>query len=445
MTSRRRRTVARRQSTSRHFLLSHAHTRRLEEPLDYGAERIRESLARSFPGVLCGGEFREHALQRLEGRESFAALAVRPDERTDQEMPPSGPDALEGIAGCLDETCRATDGFWGVDEAGMIAGLWPGIGAEKCLEHAAALQQRVRAATGGTVTVGVAAYPSIDFPTREILENARKAADHAAFFGPGSRAAFDAVSLNISGDKFYERGNLPAAVHEFQQALKLDPLNVNARNSLGVCYGVIGDYEQALAHFQEVVRLESGEHMAVYNIGLIHALLGRRDRAREFFLKAGALRGDVFEILFQTGKLYLDSGDPQSARPHLEKAAGMRSRSGNAQRLLGDCLSALGKADEAMAAYRKAVKANPGDAAALSALGSVLDEKGENPEIALVFCKESVRRAPENPLFRCRLAGVYLKMSRLEEAVAEYEQAMRLGHDTSGEIQRIRSRMEEKN
>jgi tetratricopeptide (TPR) repeat protein len=181
--------------------------------------------------------------------------------------------------------------------------------------------------------------------------------------------------------------------------------------------------------------------MAVYNIGMLHVLGGRRETALGFFLKANTLRGDVFEILLQTGKLYLEMGQPQAARLFLEHAARLRAKSGNVYRLLGDCYAAVELPEKAIGAYKKAVKANPGDSAALSALGCLLDAKGENPEVAMVFCKESVRLVPDNPLFRRRLGGLYVKLNRLEEALEEFEQAGRLGYNAADDIRQIRERM----
>ena len=75
------------------------------------------------------------------------------------------------------------------------------------------------------------------------------------------------------------------------------------------------------------------------------------EQALEHFLKACTLHGDVFEILFQTGKLRLEMGDPPAARPLLERAVRLRPRSGNSQRLLGDCY--LEKEEQAKAALTR--------------------------------------------------------------------------------------------
>jgi tetratricopeptide (TPR) repeat protein len=441
MTTRKRRTITRREETSRHFLRSQADGRTVDEAPEVGAERVWQALAAGFPGLRSGLDFQQAALQQIGGDRPFCVLWLRPDDRPESWLQAPGPALLAGVAACLDEACRGVDGFWGVDESGLLVGVWPSWSGDQGLEAAARLQQQIRERTGRTVTIGVAAHPTLDYTPQEALENARKAADHAAFFGPDSCAAFDAVSLNISGDKYYERGEVRTAISEFQQALRLDPHNGNVHNSLGVCYGVLGDHERALESFGRALAVDPGDYMTIYNMGLICGLQGRREAALEHFLKADALHADVFEILFQAGRLQLEMGAAAAARPLLERAARLRPHSGNAQRLLGDCLVQLGLSEKAVGAYRKAVKANPGDSLALSALGGLFIEKGENPEIALVFCRESVRLAPDNPLFRQRLGRLYSKLDRLDEALKEFEHAGRLGRDSAEDIRSIRERL----
>jgi len=71
-----------------------------------------------------------------------------------------------------------------------------------------------------TVSIGLASHPTLAYTKRQVIENAYKALDHAAFFGPGSCVAFDAVSLNISGDNRYHEGDIPGAIEEFKLALQ---------------------------------------------------------------------------------------------------------------------------------------------------------------------------------------------------------------------------------
>jgi tetratricopeptide (TPR) repeat protein len=177
--------------------------------------------------------------------------------------------------------------------------------------------------------------------------------------------------------------------------------------------------------------------MALYNLGLIHVMTQRPDSALDFFLRADKLNSDAYEITFQTGKLYLELGDPAKGRSFLERAAALEPKSNAVYRYLGDCCAAVNRPQDALAAYRKAVKLNPRDAASVSALGCLFEAQGENPEITLMFCRESVELAPGNGLFRYRLGRLYSKQSRFEDALQEFEKAVELGYDAAEEIEAI--------
>jgi tetratricopeptide (TPR) repeat protein len=274
-----------------------------------------------------------------------------------------------------------------------------------------------------------------------MIDNACKALDHATFFGPGSAVAFDEVSLNISGDKLYENGDLQGAIDEFKRALLIDPSNINVHNSLGVCYGLVGEYESAIEEFKAVASIDPKEYMAMFNLGLVHALRNQPEMALEFFLEADKINGDVYEVAFQSGKLYFESGDLEKAKPFLERAAKLDPDSGAVYRYLGDCYAAGNLKQDAISAYKKAIRHNPHDAASMSALGCLFENQGENPEITLMFCRESVGLSPENGLFRYRLGRLYFKQNRFEDALKEYEKAEQFGYDTARDIQEIKNRL----
>ena len=70
-----------------------------------------------------------------------------------------------------------------------------------------------------------------------------------------------------------------------------------------------------------------------------------------------------------------------------------------------------------------------------------VDDSGENPEIALIFCQESVTLAPDNGLFRYRLGRLYYKLDRFTEALQEFKKAKFLGYDAPEYIQKIQDRL----
>ena len=96
---------------------------------------------------------------------------------------------------------------------------------------------------------------------------------------------------------------------------------------------------------------------------------------------------------------------------------------------------------EAIQAYKSAVKINPADAESLSILGRLYTSRGESLDVATVLCEQSVRLFPDNGLFRHRLGNVYLNLGKLDHALAEFELAAALGHDSRPQIEATQDRL----
>lgn len=426
-----------------HFLFSKTDTGRVGEPNPKESLGDEHAVRSAFPDLRSGNDFIDFANQQLAATDRFSAMVIRRDQDIENNDPIESPDEKGGhivVAGILDERCREENGLWGSLEAGLFGSFFPGKNGTGGLEVARSIQEQVAKRTAQTVTIGLATFPTLAFEKPEIIDNARKALDHATFFGANSLVAFDAVSLNISGDRLYEKGKFQEAVNEFKIALKLDPNNVNVRNSLGVCYGLQRKYDAAAAEFKKAIAIEPDEYMALYNLGLVDLLMGQRDRALEYFLNAEKINGSNYELAFQTGKLYLELGNLEKCEPYLLRAAVLEPESGQVHRYLGDCYAAGQNPEAAIAAYKKAIKHNPHDAAALSSLGSIFDEQGENPEISLMFLRESIELAPNNGLYRHRLGRHFSSQDCLDDALKEFEKARSLGYDAAEDIKTIKNR-----
>ena len=429
-------------STDHQFLFCRTGTHAPKAEPDSLPPEAHRELAQAFPELLCGDAFLEAAMERVADAARFGALVVRLDPPAGSAGQDSNGNRLRA-AETLQTVCETAGGLWGWIGPDVFGCVFPLADENGCDGVAQQVQAGFRRRAGGTVTIGTARYPTIDFPRNRVLDNARKALDHAAFFGPGGLVAFDAVSLNISGDGFYQEGDINGAITEFERALALDPSNVNVRNSLGVCHGVLGDLEKAAAEFNTAARLDPSEAMALYNLGMVCLLgEGEREKALDYLNRSRLLGGDLFETAFQTGKLYLEMKRPAEARECLERAAEVRPASGMAHRYLGDCWAALEHDPEALSAYQRAVKLNPNDADALSALGSLMDRIGENVEVSTAFCEHSVAIAPNSGLFRYRLGRLYAKQERFEDAVAQFQKAVELGHDAGPDLEWARVRID---
>lgn len=433
--------------STRHFLHAKAeaedlHKKRIDIPAS-----IQKAIQSIYPGLLTGQAFVDHALEQLSPAPHFAGMVFQIDDDvgTDSQKPHIEPAvAHKRAAKLFNNFCKKHNGIWGLLNQGLFGAFFSQKTGDLCFTLVQQFQQTSKNKTALTVSAGIAEYPSLNYQPADVIPNALKALDHAAFLGPNSAVIFDAVSLNISGDQLFDKGDINGSIEEFQQALKMDPTNINVHNSLGVCYGLLGEYEKAKLEFNSAVRLNHAEVMAWYNMGFIYMLNGDRHKALDLFFKANAINQDVFEVNFQTGRLLMELNQPGSGKKFLKRAAALEPTSSAVFRYLGECYTQLGNADAAIAAYKKAIKNNPSDAASLSAMGCLFAEQEENPDIALMFCKESVQLAPQNGLFRYRLGQLYHRQNRLDDALKEFKKAQRLGKDASDLILEIEKKLKPK-
>jgi tetratricopeptide (TPR) repeat protein len=394
-----------------------------------------DPLRRRYPDLRTETAYTTWAAHQAAGQPHFTALALRIDNSARYA------DDLErfqqlrlAVADAIDKKCAAENGRWGLVAGDIFGCVFPGKDMASSLAIAKALQDRLNAAFGISLTIGLSAFPCLKYAAADVLANAHKALEHALFLGPGGRACFDAVSLNISGDRCYDAGDIDGAIGEFRNALRLDPKNVNVLNSLGVCFGVQQNYPKALTAFETALKINPTEILSLYNAGLVNLLMDRRNKALTCWLKAAPLGKDVFELNFQAGKLLLEMDKPEKAQGLIQRAAALKPESALVQRFLGDIFLAQRLVDQAVAPYKKALRLHPNDAPALSGLGRCYELKNENLDIALAFCQQSVDIKPDEGRFHIRLGRLLRKTGQYQKALTAFRKAEALGEDVRQSI-----------
>jgi Flp pilus assembly protein TadD len=323
-----------------------------------GSDTVPGVLLETFPDLPIGRKFLDHAMATLENTTTFCACAVR--IASESEGPESkDPSGILAVAGAIDSACGQEGGIWGMIDSDLFGCFFPEK-ADSFTETAAGLiREGLPDKRRPGVIIGAACFPAWSFPKDRILENACKAVDHACFFGPDSFVSFDDVSLNISGDKIFQRGDIPAAVEEYKKGLEINDRNINLRNSLGVCYGLLDRLDLAKQEFAAAVHSDPNEAMSLYNLGLIHLLLKDREKALEFFQKARKIDDEVFEVNYHIGHLLLEMGDKDAALPYLDRAMAQNASSAQVHRSYGDYYFSGNQLGDAVIAYKKASNSTP--------------------------------------------------------------------------------------
>ncbi len=397
----------------------------------------------AFPRMPVGEQFQELFESSAANSASFAVLVIRIDD-LDRTQKRFGEDIASSVvlklARIIDEASNTHRGKWGRLDHDLLACFCPDMDEAAADELARELQERLAHPGEETVSIGIAVHPFWPFEKMTALSNAKKALDHAAFFGPKAVTPFDAVSLNISADKLYQYGDIDGAIEEFKKAVAVDPQNVNVHNSLGVCYGVQGKMELAIDAFEIAIGLDPEDVMATYNLGLAHLKRGDKEKALGLFLEAHGIEGENPEVACEIGMCYLETGQTDTALEYLEKAVQNTHKGADIFRILGECYLEKEMLREAAKAYEKAIRRKPNDARTLSALGHIYGALGENLEIAIVMCRESTKIDPDNRLYAYRLGKVYLQSKDYENASKQLKTAAKLGEDCTDLIHEIANR-----
>ena len=401
-----------------------ANSSKEEQILTYHALRERGLVKRDSP-------FEQRLLSVLTSEEPGALLLIKLDDWQIWQRQHGSKGAAARAERVLEASKNDCPAGSIVDWAGpdRIGLFLPDADVNAGEERGISIRQRVRTEFGTTVQIGISVHPCPGFKKREMLENARKALTHAGFFGPDTQILFDAVSLNISGDRLYDSGQMEEAVHEFKRALALDPNNVNVGNSLGVCYAQMGKSAEAVTVFSRLTTLKPDDFMAQYNLGCGLLSLERMDEAERAFIRAAELEPDNGAVCFQLAKLCKKLNRLEEALVHLKRTVDLQPNWAEAWRLLGEYLLQKGSNDEALFAFKSALKINGKDATALSGLAALYARTEFNQEIALSLARRSVELEPDNILLLERLIELLLQYRELDQAQVMCERAITTAPD----------------
>jgi tetratricopeptide (TPR) repeat protein len=379
--------------------------------------KFREALKITEKFSLLIGRLDDYADRlKLWGEKSLSEIQKEMSLNIEERLPPGavvGPYGRDGFILFIPEMEKEAAGLW-----------------------ARNLMDQLKRTLNLSLSVVLADYPCTPFHKGEILDNTIKTLDHLAFLGPGSLVVFDSVSLNISGDKLYNHGDVNGAIREYEKALVLDPDNINVLNSLGVCRANLGQLEQAIESFLRVLTLTPDDFIASFNLGFAYVRLGMVEKAIAIWEELAQKDEVNFDLAYHLGRLYREQGDFSQAFTWFKKAEEAPDKKGFIYRVLGENEESQGKKKEAMAYFKKALKVFPQDAFSLSCLGSLYLQQGESIKVALSLCQQATRIEPAKGPYWMNLGKALLMNGFPKRAVNALHQALSLG-EYSKEVYRL--------
>jgi hypothetical protein len=182
-------------------------------------------LKERFPELMTGKAFWDHGLNKVETSIKFGVMLIKidgpdPDKRIfEDDQAANG--LVFDVARAINLGSERKNAIWGIVNSGLFGCFLPDSGERECLELGEIFRKNIAGKNKATLTIGIAAYPLCQYDRPDIIENCHKALEHALFFSPSGTAVFDSVSLNISGDRLYQKGDIKGAVSEYKTLLSL--------------------------------------------------------------------------------------------------------------------------------------------------------------------------------------------------------------------------------
>lgn len=240
---------------------------------------------------------------------------------------------------------------------------------------------------------------------------------------------------NVLGVCFLGLGRYDEAIAAHQRYVQLAPNEPNAHDSLGMSFQQSGKYDRAMAEYSAALSLDPEFEPAIIHLGDVYFQQGRyREAVAQYQRYVQVTGSDTAKAIGygSIGKVYASERDysraEQAARHELKLEKGA---------VWNSLLIAMERGEAAnAAAFKESLVRNvpyPGRGSR-SELRSydyylgVLALRDKQPEQAIAHFKQVLHHLPPSSgidLYEDCLANAYLELSRLDEAISEYQRILR--------------------
>ncbi|MGB6194094.1 MAG: tetratricopeptide repeat protein [Terracidiphilus sp.] len=254
---------------------------------------------------------------------------------------------------------------------------------------------------------------------------------------PGSAELNDALA-----DLYFRVGRVHEAEATARGLLKTSPDDVDAHKLLGRIYlrqlsesqNAVSSsspkgnaLDEAIAEYEKIVALDpkSVENRMV--LGQLYTVKHEPQKAEEQFKTAQAIDPDSEDVVLNLARLYAESGDIDHAAKVIE-AVPESDRTSKMEFALGAAYDQLKRPKDAIAAYRRAVDIEPGDARTMSALAQALLNDDQLDE-ALKEYRDASDADPDDVSTLIHIAEIQRRQGKYEDALVTIRKVVKKDPD----------------
>ena len=215
------------------------------------------------------------------------------------------------------------------------------------------------------------------------------------------------------------------ALKDFNQAIKLNPNNVNAYMNRGIVYTQLEQHQKALEDYNHAIELDPKYAQIYVNRGALYSYLGHHQRALEDFNQAINLNPKLTEAYINRGSVYSQLGQHQKALEDYDRAIALNPTFVGAYYNRGHTYEKLGQLYKALKNYDRAIKLNTKYVNAYMNRGNVYYALGQYQKAL----GDYDRVIELNPRFSKPYGArgmTYIQLNQLQRAFADFKIFMEL-------------------
>ncbi len=243
------------------------------------------------------------------------------------------------------------------------------------------------------------------------------------------------------GSGLARKKELKSAEIQLRKAIYLKPGLTQAHLVLADVLSDLGKKKQAIRHYLIAIKIEPDLAVAYHNLAYTLEELGNFSAAINYYRKAVQLNPCYAQAYFNLGNLLGKQGLQKEAENAYRQALTIHPGYAQAYYNLGNLFLAQGRLSEAEWCYQQAVRYKPDYSQAYNNLGGTRLRLGKIPGAVSAFQK-AISLQPSSGMFHFNL-GLALSSNRnWEQAITEYNTALRLLPEEKGKILFLRAEAE---
>lgn len=229
----------------------------------------------------------------------------------------------------------------------------------------------------------------------------------------------------IMAEVYLDRADFEGVIASLLEALRRDPLDVDARLRLAYLYAETGRLAEAMDQYKQVLGRSPRNAEANRQMGLMLARSDRPEDATRYLEQANQIDPSDTQTCLLLGRLYARKRQFALAQEAFESVIHLRGEDADLRAELGALYQAQGREDLALQNLRRAVELDQTNRDARMRMSSIWEKHGRLDHAAKEL-EEALRFQPHDLALNRRLGELYLQRNDLNRALAVYENVVRL-------------------